>query len=226
MNGGLLRHKPSPRAPRHPPLTLLPPMTTMNFAKTLQHAALFMLGHHEPHTQTSEPEREALRRHAAGSCRAVEIGVYEGFTTAILARAVKSGGGECVYAIDPFLRGRLGVCWGELIARTHVAKCGAGDIVRFVKEESSAACRMLSGEFDFIFVDGDHSWEGIDRDWQDWSERIPSGGIMALHDTRVPDHNPAVRKLGSFEYFQSHIVKDPRFKLVEQVDSLSVLKRL
>jgi hypothetical protein len=58
-----------------------------------------------------------------------------------------------------------------------------------------------------------------------WTSR-PSllGGIIALHDTRVPEHNPDVATYGSYNFFEKHIRGDRRFTLVEQVDSLSILK--
>lgn len=192
--------------------------------RTLWHTVRHALGVEDAQTQTSRAEREHLARHAAGRKRAVEIGVFEGATTAILARAIQPGGGR-LYAVDPFFRGRSGICWSELIARTEVRRSGAGDVVEFVRTLSTDACRNLPGEFDFVFIDGDHSLEGIRRDWSDWSDRIAAGGIMALHDTRVPEYNPSVQQLGSYRYFESDIRFDPRFELVEQVDSLSVLRR-
>ena len=56
--------------------------------KTLKHFLRYLLGLESAHTQTTEAERTALVRHATGRKRLVEIGVYEGFTTAILARAM------------------------------------------------------------------------------------------------------------------------------------------
>jgi len=56
---------------------------------------------------------------------------------------------------------------------------------------------------------------------------VLKSGILTPHDTRVPDYNkPSVRDLGSYKYFESHIKKDARFELLEQVDSLSVLRRI
>jgi hypothetical protein len=77
-----------------------------------------------------------------------------------------------------------------------------------------------------MFVDGDHSWGGIERDWRDWSGRVSPGGIMALHDTRVPEHNPAVAELGSCAFYREVIRHDSRFELVGSFDSLNVLRRL
>ena len=200
-------------------------MAGLALGRNLFHAAACLAGVGEPKTQTSAREREALRKYAAGRKRAVEIGVFEGVTTALIASAMKPGGDARLFAVDPFFKGRLGKSWPELIARRQVRRSGAADVVTFVKELSNDACEKLDGEFDFIFIDGDHSLEGITRDWADWSGRIVEGGIIALHDTRVPDYNPAVSMLGSHRYFETHIRHDPRFELLEQVDSLSILRR-
>ena len=198
-------------------------MTMGAIGHTFAHAAKYFLGRDEPHTQTTTRERASLAKHVLGKRRIVEIGVYEGVTTRTLADTL--GRDAVLYAVDPFGGGRVGICWNELIARRHAGgHLGLGKVI-FVKAKSFEAARQLTGMFDFIFVDGDHSLEGITRDWHDWSPRVVEGGIVALHDTRPPAHDPSVADLGSCRYFASHIVADPRFALVEQVDSLSILRR-
>jgi len=191
--------------------------------KTLKHLIRYFLGLDPAHSQTTVAERETLRRHAASRSRVAEIGVFEGLTSAILARAMAPDG--ILYAIDPFFPGRLGVCWGKFITRRETGRIRAQRKIVFVEKISSEAVTDVPGQLDFLFIDGDHSLEGIQRDWADWSARIVPGGIVALHDTRVPDHNPDVAQLGSYQYFESHIRCDSRYELVEQVDSLSILRR-
>jgi predicted O-methyltransferase YrrM len=126
--------------------------------------------------------------------------------------------------IDPFFSGRVGVSWGEIIARRE-SRRSRGARVRLVKALSWDATALISGNFDFIFLDGDHSYKAIFRDWTDWSARVLPGGIFALHDTTVPDHNPIIARLGSVKFFQDVVIHDKRFDLVDQVDSLNVLRR-
>ena len=95
-----------------------------------------------------------------------------------------------------------------------------------VRAFSYEAVGQIEGCFDLLFIDGDHSDEGILRDWSDWSSRVQQGGIVALHDTRPSPHNPGVRILGSYRYFESDIRHDPRFRLKRQVDTLSILERV
>jgi predicted O-methyltransferase YrrM len=186
------------------------------------HFGRYLVGLDQADTQTTQAERACLAELAAGKRRAVEIGVYEGVGTRTIASRMDPLG--VLYAIDPFFEGRLGVCWSELIARREMRKVPAR--IEVIRAFSYEAVSQIEGDFDLLFIDGDHSDEGIRRDWSDWSPRIQAGGIVALHDTRASPHNPGVETLGSFRYFESDIRHDLRFRLVRQVDTLSVLERI
>ena len=97
-----------------------------------------------------------------------------------------------LYGIDPFYRNRLGICYHQIIA-----------------------------ERDFVFIDGDHSWEGIETDWLGFSPLICKGGIIALHDSRIRGEG-----CGSERYTNEVVLKDNRFKVIETEHSLTVLQRL
>lgn len=131
-------------------------------ASALLHLIRYRLGWDEAQSQTTREERAAIARHAAGKNRAVEIGVYEGVTTGVIAGALAEG--ATLYGIDPFIVGRLGVCWGKGIAKREAMKNRPRCNVVFVEEFSHAAADKIDGAFDFIFIDGDHSWDGIVRD--------------------------------------------------------------
>jgi predicted O-methyltransferase YrrM len=185
------------------------------------HSLRYLIGLDKADSQTTQAERDCLASYATGRNRLLEIGVYEGASTNVLASAMSLTG--VLYAVDPFTPGRLGICWSELIARKE-ALSSRKHIV-FIKLLSRDAAQVIDGYFDMIFVDADHSLDGIRHDWNDWSSRVLPGGIVALHDTRVPEHDPNVATYGSYKFFEQHIREDPRFSLVEQVDSLSILKR-
>lgn len=177
----------------------------------------------QPHSQTTQAERLCLRKYASDKKRLVEIGVYEGLSTVEIA--LEMAPGAEFYTIDPFFKGRFGICWAKWIAIIHLWRKGLLNKVRFIEKLSVEAAVLISGSFDFIFIDGDHSIEGIKRDYSDWAKRIVSGGILALHDTSVPAHNPNVTELGSYKYFQESIRNDEDFELLETVDSLNILRK-
>lgn len=195
---------------------------------TFLHVIKYYLGVEEANTQTSPKEREMLRSLAQNAKKVLEIGVFEGNTTKLMAEVMSSSG--VIYGVDPFFSGRIGFSYGLLITQQQIRKArkiNKGITINLVKDFSyNVASDQSLGDFDLIFIDGDHSFQGIKQDWNDWSSRVVQGGIMALHDTRVPDYDPSVANLGSFQYFESHIKFDSRFKLIDQVDSLNVLKRI
>lgn len=48
---------------------------------------------------------------------------------------------------------------------------------------------MLRGEqVDFLFIDGDHTYEGVKSDYIMYSNFVRKGGIIAFHDAAITDH--------------------------------------
>ena len=170
-------------------------------------------------TQTTAAERACLARHAAGRLRLVEIGVMHGVTTAVLRAAMSEAG--VLTAIDPHPPGRLGVSFERAIARRELAAVPRGRLV-LERKRSADALAGWSGPIDFLFVDGDHSWSGIDADWRGWTPFVAPGGIVALHDSRPVPGRPAA---DSVRYARDVVAGDPRFVTIDSVDSLTVLQR-
>ena len=49
--------------------------------------------------------------------------------------------------------------------------------------------RMLgASQLDFLFIDGDHSYEGVKKDFEMYSSLVRRGGIVAFHD--IVPHSP------------------------------------
>jgi cephalosporin hydroxylase len=72
--------------------------------------------------------------------------------------------------------------------------------------------RILGGEkVDFLFIDGDHTYEGVKRDFEMYSPLVREGGIVAFHDI-VPGHP---EKVGGVPKFWSQIRR--RFRHLEIV---------
>lgn len=192
--------------------------------KTALHWLLCRLGLQKPHTQTTDAERLLIAAYSKGGLATVEIGVYEGRTTAVIAKSIDEKGK--LYAVDPFYSGRLGIAYGKLIARHYLLQQGVLSKIQFLEMLSHDAAPLIQEKLDFVFIDGDHSYEGISRDWQDWCVKIKPDGFIALHDTCIPPGTSDHGILGSHKYFNEVIRFDPRFKLVEQVDSLSILQKI
>lgn len=177
-----------------------------------------------PHTQTSKAEQAAIRQYAAGRKRAVEIGVYEGVNTKIIGSSLAAGGK--LYGIDPFVRGSLGICYYERIARWHIGGQLLRSAIQLIPRYSADAAPVIPGELDFIFIDGDHSLEGITSDWALYAPKLAPGGYMLLHDTTAPFPGSPVAEFGSCAYYHTTISRDSRFRHIATVDSLNILQRI
>jgi predicted O-methyltransferase YrrM len=188
--------------------------------------ALWRMRLAEATTQTTRFERDTLARYAKGRKRPVEIGVWQGVTTKRL-RAAMAPEAE-LWAIDPYVVGRLGVSFPELIAHGEVDMVENGTVrwMRTTAAEAAEAWKTEGREpADFVFVDGDHSWDGISTDWNAWSGLVAPGGVIALHDSHSTPERP-IDDAGSVRFTREFILKDTRFRVVEQADSLTVVERV
>jgi len=166
----------------------------------------------------AEPvETAAVTRHAAGKRRLAEIGVWEGGTTRLLRQVMSAEG--LLVAIDPFPAGRLGFSYQRAMARGEAGRNRNGQVV-WIRETGARAARdprVAGCPFDFVFIDGDHSFEGLRDDWTAWAPL--AGDIVVLHDVIAqPDQ-------GSVRFAREHIFTDARFEIVEEAGCLAVLKR-
>lgn len=189
--------------------------------RVLPHFLLWCAGIAKPQTQTTPAERACLARHVNGRKRAVEIGVWHGVTTSTLARAMPADG--VLFAVDPFPKGRGGVSLHRIIAQHEVARVGERQ-VRWLRMRGDEAPPVVGDPVDFVFIDGDHSYDGLKADWLAWADRIAAGGVVALHDSRSTAARP-IADAGSVRFTNDVIVRDSRFELAEAVDSLTVMRR-
>ncbi len=178
-----------------------------------------------PETQTTEAERACLVRHAAGRRRLAEVGVWHGVTTRLLRRAMAPDG--VLFAIDPYPVGRLGFSAQMVIAHRGVGRVRNGR-VRWLRATGAEAARdpeVRAAPIEFVFIDGDHSYDGLRADWEGWAGLIAPGGVVGLHDSR-PTPDRTIDDAGSVRYTAEVVLKDPRFRTCDEVDSLTVLRRV
>lgn len=57
----------------------------------------------------------------------------------------------------------------------------SNDTVNFIKS--------LGIKFDFIFIDGDHSYDGVKNDYEKYKQFLSSDGHIGFHDTVSSEHN-------------------------------------
>jgi predicted O-methyltransferase YrrM len=162
--------------PINPPSALYRRPTLLNW--------FHFFGLAKAHTQTNSQELACLYLHSHGHKIAVEIGTYEGVSACVIAKGLLPDGQ--LYCVDPWPPHRRKENPSWTICRRELRRQGVLSRVVFVQRRSQDAEAHLPQQYDFIFVDADHSYEGLEVDWGLVVRRLTPGGIVCLHDTAVP----------------------------------------
>ena len=158
----------------------------------------------------------------------VEIGSWKGKSTYCIAKGLKKG---VIFAIDPFnAEGEAGS--KEIYEEnkgTQPLIDQFQDNMKLAKGNNSI--EILQGysnqfadhfqKIDFLFIDGDHSIEGCQYDYQTFSGIVKIGGYIAFHDF-YSDRDD----LGPTWVIKNLVNNDTRFVFFRQYDSLWVAKRV
>lgn len=183
----------------------------------LIHFFRFLVGVDSPHSQVTDDELQLLLKYSRTSMTIVELGSYEGRTASALAECTPG----CVYSIDTFKRGRLGICYGEYIAKIHAKRKNLKNIY-FIKGFSYNFSYLVPDLLDFLFIDADHSYDAVKKDWLEWYPKMVNGGVIALHDCKIAKNS--TKYLGSMQFYDNDIPKITTVKEIDSVDSLVLFR--
>lgn len=136
----------------------------------------------------------------SGELIGCEIGVCHGFTTELLLKQIPNI--KKIYAVDSY---PSFVDWdGTRITEERQSetkrRCSNrlsvfGDKVTFIYDTSTNFSKqILDDELDFIFIDGDHSYEATLADITNYWPKIKKGGIFAGHDINLNTVDAAVKE--------------------------------
>jgi len=217
-----------PHLNRRPNLDSMPFDLPVKGRLEFEHLAGLFASTSLDHAVISMPIRQAaylfgLVRHMKAR-KIIEIGRYKGGSTLTIAAAM-NGEGE-FWSIDI----------GDKEARLHDhAFCRPFD------EQIADACTRLAlqvnllvgdsrtievdtGELDLVFIDGDHSYEGVKTDFERFGKRVRLGGAVLFDDAFDEEifrtHSDTVGRL------VTEIVAESQFRLVKAVNRLAHLERV
>jgi predicted O-methyltransferase YrrM len=116
--------------------------------------------------------------------RLLEIGTASGGTLFLFAAVVPTGGRLVSVDSEPFryhpcnsTRLRFYRRFARRNQTIRVLTANTHDIATVAKVKQE-----LGGQVDFLFIDGDHSYEGVSRDAELYLPLLRPGGIAAFHD--------------------------------------------
>lgn len=124
--------------------------------------------------------------HALEPAVVVEIGSARGQSACYIGLALKQLGRGRLYAIDP----HTATAWNDADSvetyramRRNLRAFGVERYVQIVRDYSTAAGAQWHEPIDLLFIDGDHSYEGVKRDWELFAPHVREFGTVVFHDT-------------------------------------------
>lgn len=122
--------------------------------------------------------------------RIVEIGSYMGRSTVFFGCSLLTlGGGGRVTAIDPHtgdLLHRENFGMSEIpsfdMFRMHIQLAGVDQLIDPIVSTSSEAAKEWTEPFQFLFVDGWHSYDAVLADGREWVPKLAEGGVVVFDD--------------------------------------------
>ena len=113
----------------------------------------------------------------------LEIGAAGGGTSFLLSRV--AGAESLVVSVDLNLRTPLKIAMGAWARRDQRIVGLRGDSHSY--ETAREIASLVETDLDLLFIDGDHSYDGVKRDFEMYSPMVRKGGVIAFHDI-VPDN--------------------------------------
>src|SRR5262249_30303778 len=116
-----------------------------------------------------------------------EIGSARGKSTCIFALACRQNGAGHVYAIDPHTFN----AWTDLGApddtytflRRRLHSYGFEDVCTVIRSTSADAARGWDRPIDLLFIDGDHTYEGVRHDFEAFQPFLTERALVLFHDS-------------------------------------------
>ena len=123
----------------------------------------------------------------------VEIGTATGGTLFLLCR--HSAEDALVVSID-LRRGKFGNGYPHVKIPLYKSFTRNGQKMTLIRGDShhpqtffKAQKSLMKRSIEFLFIDGDHTYEGVKADFETYSKLVAPGGLIALHDIALHPAN-------------------------------------
>lgn len=163
---------------------------------------------------------------------AVEIGSWQGRSSVVLGKGLRQKQNPTLYCVDPFDASGDAESTGEYASRAagtagplrqtfveNLRRNGVRDLVEVLQGYSQQVAPQFERPIDLLFLDGDHSYEGVRADFLAWAPKVRPGGVLCMHDVANPAHQGPRRVVDEL------LRGDPAWQVLGTHDSMLVARR-
>jgi len=161
-----------------------------------------------------------------------EIGSWQGKSAYVLASAIKGKKGK-LYVIDPFdgsgdiasvstyhkNMDKLGVTLLENF-QSNMKKFGVMNVIDIMAMKSDEArTNFYEEQINMLFIDGNHEYEFVKKDYELWESLIMKGGVLVLHDVGAKHVD------GPLRVMEEYIKNNPQWCNISIVGEMCIAYR-
>lgn len=161
-----------------------------------------------------------------------EIGSWLGKSSYILARALDNKHGK-LFCVDPFdasgdptssdiyqtTKNKLPVSLMEKF-KSNMQERNVLNRIKILQGYSHEIIKTFNEPIDVLFIDGNHDYASVLRDYKEWSKLIKKGGYIAFHDVG------ASHTTGPKEVVELEIARNPVWGEQLLIDELYIAKKV
>jgi hypothetical protein len=152
----------------------------------------------------------------------VEVGAYRGRSAVALGLGSLDGHGAPVYSFDPHetFTGILGRSFGADDRAAYyrtMLQTSCYRIVRLVNLSSEIVAPQWMLPVGLLWIDGDHRYEAVARDFRCWEPHLTAAARIAFDDSLDPSIGP--------KPWIDELVEQGTYEIVDQVGKVTVISR-
>lgn len=123
------------------------------------------------------------RRATPGRTIAVEAGSYLGASSLFIASALKARGkGSLLYCVDTWLNDAMSEGRMDTFAAFKSNTRNHASVIRPLRGNSPDMATGFTEAIDFLFIDSDHSYDGVKSEVDAWFPKLRPGATVVFHD--------------------------------------------
>jgi predicted O-methyltransferase YrrM len=136
-----------------------------------------------PTHMTPDEKRQLYELALASKGVAVEIGSYLGASSCFIAEGLLRDRSRKLVCVDTWQNDAMSEGPRDTFSQflANVKRYDRQLEVR--RGRSSEIAKSFQGDIGFLFLDGDHEYEGVRADWEGWSPHLVDGATVVLHDS-------------------------------------------
>ena len=112
----------------------------------------------------------------------VEVGTHKGGNSYLFCQLLRST--SLLVGVDLNVQNAAKLRYFSRPGQRYVVFHGDSQVVAMQNRVRKA---LAGNEIDFLFIDGDHRYDGVKRDFQMYEPLVRPGGLIGFHDI-IPDH--------------------------------------